>query len=413
MSGIGIIISGVVAFTLIVLALVAIILSAKAVLVPSGNVKIEVNGDPDKALSVPTGGKLLNALADQGIFISSACGGGGTCGQCKCRVLAGGGEILPTETGQMTRKEVKSGVRLACQVPVKQDMKIEIPAEAFDVKKWECTVVSNEAVATFIKELVLELPPGEEVDFKAGGYVQVERPVGLKIAYKDYEMPERYKPAWTKMKLWDYVSEVNEPVLRAYSMASHPSEKGLIKLNIRVAVPPQSAPDAEPGKVSSYLYALKPGDKVTVSGPYGEFFVRDTPNEKIYIGRGAGMAPLRSHVYDMLIRLKRKEKISLWYSARSVDDVFYVEDFRKLEKEFPNFKFNLSLYYPPRPGDVWDGSYGPIEDVLLNDYLKDHKAPEDIEFFMCGPAKMTQAILKLLDSLGVERDSVFFDDFGN
>ncbi len=411
MSGISIVLAGVVAFTLIVLALVAIILAAKATLIPGGNVTIEVNGE--KKLSVPTGGKLLNTLADQGIFVPSACGGGGTCGQCKCRVLSGGGEILPTELGAMTRKEAKSGVRLACQVPVKQDMKIEVPAEVFDVKKWECTVVSNEAVATFIKELVLQLPPGEEVQFKAGGYIQAERPVGLRIAYKDYEMPERYKPSWTKMKLWDCVSEVNEPISRAYSMASHPLEKGLIKLNIRVAVPPQDNLAAEPGKVSSYLYNLKPGDKVTVSGPYGEFFTRDTPNEKIYIGRGAGMAPLRSHVYDMLLRQKRTEKISLWYSARSVDDVFYVEDFRKLEQEYPNFKFHLSLYRDPRPGDEWNGSVGPIDEVLLKDYLKDHKAPEDIEYFMCGPKKMTDSILAVLDQLGVERESIFFDDFGN
>lgn len=413
MNGIFIVVAGVVAFTLIVLALVAIILAAKATLIPGGNVKIEINDDPEKTIEVPTGGKLLDTLASRQIFVPSACGGGATCGQCKVRVLSGGGEILPTEVGQMTRRELKQGVRLACQTPVKQDMKIEIPPEVFAVKRWECVVRSNEFVATFIKELVLELPEGEDVMFKAGGYVQAERPVGLRIAYKDYDVPEKYRSGWDKLELWDYVSETTEPVLRAYSLASHPLEKGIVKLNIRVAVPPRDNPTVEPGKVSSYLFSLKPGDKVTISGPYGDFLVRDTPSEKIYIGRGAGMAPLRSHIYDMLKRLGHTGKISFWYSARSLDDVFYVEDFQELEKEYPNFKFHLSLYRDPRPGDVWTGAVGQIEDVLYNDYLKDHRAPEDCEYFMCGPAKMTQAILKLLDNLGVERESIFFDDFGN
>lgn len=413
MNGIGVVISGVVAFTLIVLALVAVILVAKAILIPSGKVKIEINGDESKTLYVNAGGKLLNTLAACNIFVPSACGSGGTCGQCKVRVLSGGGDILPIESAQMTRKEIRSGVRFACQTPVKQDMKIEIPSEIFDVKKWECTVRSNEFVATFIKELVLELPEGEEMAFEAGGYVQAERPVGLRIAYKDYDVPEKYRPAWDKLELWDYVSEVNEPEARAYSMASHPLEKGVIKLIIRVAVPPRDNPDVEPGMVSSYLFNLKPGDKVTVSGPYGDFFVRDTPNEKIYLGRGAGMAPLRSHVYDMLKRLGHTGKISFWYSARSLDDVFYVEDFRKLEEEYPNFKFHLSLYRDPRPGDDWTGPVGAIDEVLYEEYLKDHKAPEDCEYFMCGPLKMTNAVLNLLSDLGVERESIFFDDFGN
>lgn len=410
MNSIGIIVAGTIAFTLIVLALVAIILAAKATLAPGGNVTIEVNGE--KSLSVPSGGKLLNTLADQGIYVPSACGGGGSCGQCKVRVLSGGGEILPTEAAQMTRKEIKTGVRLACQTPVKQDMKVEVPPEIFGVKRWECTVLSNDVVATFIKELVLQLPPGEDPDFKAGGYVQVERPAGLTIDFKDLEMPDKCRRAWTKMNVANCVSYVKDMTMRAYSMASHPSEKGIVKLNIRCAVPPRWNLSAEPGQVSTYLYSLKPGDKVMVSGPYGDFLVRDTPNEKIYLGRGAGMAPLRSHIYDMLTRLHRTEKISFWYSARSVDDIFYLEDFKELEKQYPNFSCHFSIYYPPRPGDVWEGSVGKIHEVLYNDYLKDHKAPEDCEYFMCGNAEMTANVLELLDNLGVERESVFFDDFG-
>lgn len=411
MSGIGIIIAGVIAFTAIILALVAVILAAKATLAPGGNVKIEINGDASKTLSVPSGGKLLNTLADQKIFVPSACGGGGTCGQCKVRVLSGGGEILPTEVGQMTRKEIRDGVRLACQTPVKQDMKIEIPAEIFSAKKWVCTVRSNKSVATFIKELVLELPEGEEVDFKAGGYIQIERPAGLCINFKDFDIAPQYHADWDKLDVWRFVSDVPEMVTRAYSMASYPQEKGLIKLNIRVAFDNTKGSKLPPGIVSSYIFSLKPGDKVVVGGPYGEFFIRDTPAEKIYIGQGVGMAPLRSHLFEMLEHLNRGEKISFWYGARSMRDAFYVEDFERLAKEHPNFSFHLALYKPTEV-DHWTGPVGRIANVLHDCYLKDHKAPEDCEYFMCGPPSMTGAVLKLLDSLGVERDSIFFDDFG-
>ncbi|MBQ2555624.1 MAG: NADH:ubiquinone reductase (Na(+)-transporting) subunit F [Thermoguttaceae bacterium] len=424
MSGLGVIIAGVIAFTLIVLALVAVILGAKATLVPSGNVTIEINGDSEKTLSVPTGGKLINTLAEKNIFIPSACGGGGTCGQCKVRVLSGGGEILPTEASVMTRKEIKNHVRLACQTPVKQDMKIEIPPEIFSVKKWECTVLSNESVATFIKELVLKLPEGESVDFKAGGYVQVERPAGLRIKISDYDIPETYRQDWIDMKLWDRESYVAAPISRAYSMASHPGEKGVIKFNIRFAFPKMvdrpdgkgkyPDPNAPVGEMSSYLFMLKPGDKITVSGPYGEFFIRENDREKVYIGRGVGMAPLRSHIFDMLTRLGHKEKISYWYSARTMKEAFYVEDFRKLEKEYPNFTFHLALY-KPRAGVAEDQGHGPtglIDKVIYEAYLKDHKAPEDCEYFMCGSPDMTSSVLKVLEGLGVERENVFFDDFG-
>ncbi len=411
MGGIGVVIAGVIAFTLIVLALVAIIIAAKATLSPSGNVAIEINGDKEKTITVPTGGKLINTLAEQKIFVPSACGGGGTCGQCKVKVLSGGGEILPTEEAVLTRKEIKDHVRLACQTPVKQDMKIEIPPEIFSVKKWECTVRSNESVATFIKELILELPEGEKVDFKAGGYVQIERPAGLSINYKDLDIPEKYRKSWDDFDLWKIVSYVEEPITRAYSMASYPEEKGVIKFNIRIAIPPRSNPNVETGQMSSYLFSLKPGDKVTISGPYGEFFIRDTPNEKIYIGRGVGMAPLRSHLFEMLEHLNRGEKISFWYAARTKIEAFYVEDFERLEREHPNFSFHLTLY-KPKPSDNWTGLTGQVHDVLYNSYLKDHKAPEDCEYFMCGSPTMTSQTVEMLESLGVERESIFFDDFG-
>lgn len=409
MSGLGVIIAGVVAFTLIVLALVAIILAAKATLIPSGNVTIEINGD--KKLSVPTGGKLLGTLADQKIFVPSACGGGGTCGQCKVRVFSGGGEILPTELGHMSRKELKTHVRLACQTPVKQDMQIEIPPEVFSVKKWECTVRSNNNVATFIKELVLELPEGESVDFKAGGYIQIERPGGLRIDYKDFDIPEEYRPDWDKFDVWRYVSDVPQPVMRAYSMANYPQEKGIVKLNVRIASPPPRTPNVPPGLMSSFIFSLKPGDKVTVSGPYGEFFIRDTDCEKIYIGGGAGMAPLRSHIFEMLKHLNRSEKISFWYGARSLREAFYIDEFEELERIHPNFSFHLALDNP-LPEDNWTGLKGFIHQALFDNYLKDHKAPEDCEYFMCGPPMMTQSVLKMLDNLGVERESIFFDNFG-
>ncbi|MDO4586017.1 MAG: NADH:ubiquinone reductase (Na(+)-transporting) subunit F [Planctomycetia bacterium] len=401
---------GVVAFTAIILLLVAVILAAKATLVASGNVKIEINGDANQTLGVPAGGKLLGTLADQKIFVPSACGGGGTCGQCKVKVHAGGGDILPTERGHMTRREIKEGTRLACQCAVKQDLKIEIPPEVFSVKKWECKVRSNKNVATFIKELVLELPQGENVEFKAGGYIQIECP-SYTLDYKDIEIASEYRGDWDKYNIWQYKSVVSEPTMRAYSMANYPQEKGIIMLNVRIATPPPKQSKVPPGVMSSYIFGLKPGDKVTISGPYGEFFIQDTPAEKIYVGGGAGMAPLRSHIFELLKHLKANQKISYWYGARSLREAFYVDEFEDLAREFPNFSWHLALS-DPLPEDHWTGSTGFIHQVLHDEYLKDHKAPEDCEYYMCGPPMMTQAVLKMLDNLGVERESIHFDDFG-
>ncbi len=401
---------GVISFTVIVLALVVVILLARSVLVASGNVKVTINGDPEKAISVLTGGKLLEALANQKIFVSSACGGQGTCAQCKVSVSAGGGDLLPTERDMMTRREACDGVRLSCQVPVKQDMDIEIPAEVFDVKKWECTVRSNRNVATFIKEFVLELPEGEDVGFRAGGYIQIECPPH-ELDYKDFDVEEEYRPDWDKYNMWRFHSAVSDQTVRAYSMANYPEEKGIIMLNIRVATPPFDKPDAPPGVMSSYIFNCKPGDKVTISGPYGEFFVKDTDTEMVYIGGGAGMAPMRSHVFDLLKRVHSGRKISYWYGARSLREVFYADEFDQLAKENPNFSWHLALS-EPQPEDNWDGLRGFIHQVLYDEYLKDHPAPEDIEYYFCGPPLMNKAVLHLLDELGVEPENIAFDDFG-
>lgn len=400
---------GVAMFTVVVLALVAIILAAKSVLVASGNVKIEVNGQ--KTLEVPAGGKLLGALSDAGIFVSSACGGGGTCAQCEVKIFSGGGDILPTEKSHITNKEAREGCRLSCQVAVKQDMEIEVPPEAFETKKWRCKVISNENVATFIKEFVLKLPEGEEVDFKAGGYIQIECPPHV-VEYKDFDIEKEYHGDWDKFDVWRYVSKVDEPVVRAYSMANYPGEKGIIMLNVRIASPPPRAPeDTPPGKMSSYIFGLKPGDEVTISGPYGEFFIKDTDAEMVYIGGGAGMAPLRSHIFELFKNLKTGRKVSYWYGGRSLRELFYIEHFRAIEKEFPNFKFHIALS-DPQPEDNWDGLTGFIHQVLLDNYLKDHPAPEDIEYYICGPPMMNAAVFKMLDDLGVEQENIAYDDFG-
>ncbi len=411
MSGTTIIILGVVFFTVIVLALVVLILIAKSKLVTEGEATITINDDPEKAVKIPIGSKLLFGLADQGVFVPSACGGQGTCGECKLIVKEGGGDVLPTEKGKLSRKQIREGYRLSCQVTVKQDMKIEVPPEIFSIKKWECTVKSNRNVATFIKELVLELPEGEDVGFRAGGYIQIEAPPHT-VYYKDFDIEEQYRPDWDKYNLWRYVSKVDEPIVRAYSMANYPLEKGIIMLNVRIATPPPNNPDAPPGKMSSFIFNLKPGDKVTISGPYGEFFARDTDNEMIFIGGGAGMAPMRSHIFDQLKRLNSKRKISFWYGARSLREAFYVEEFNKLQEEHPNFKWYLALS-EPLPEDNWDGPTGFIHQVLYDMYLKDHPAPEDCEYYLCGPPLMISAVLKMLDSLGVERDNILFDDFGS
>ena len=400
---------GVFMFTGIVLALVAVILQARSFLVPSGNVKITVNDQ--KTLEVPAGGKLLTALSSQGIFVSSACGGGGTCAQCKVNVLSGGGEILATETGHISKKDAREGCRLSCQVAIKQDMKIEVPPEVFETKKWRCKVKSNRNVATFIKEFVLEIPEGDQVDFKAGGYIQIEAPPH-EIHYKDFNIEEKYHEDWDRFNIWQYVSKVDEPVVRAYSMANYPGEKGIIMLNIRVASPPPRSPEGTPpGKMSSYIFSLKPGDEVTISGPYGEFFINDSDSEMVYIGGGAGMAPLRSHIFELFKNLKTGRKVTYWYGGRSLRELFYVDHFREIEKDFPNFKFHIALS-DPLPEDNWTGYVGFIHQVVLENALKDHPAPEDVEYYLCGPPMMNSAVFKMLDDLGVEPENIRFDDFG-
>ena len=399
---------GITMFTVVVVALVVLILGAKAKLVASGPVKIMINAQ--KEIEVPAGGKLLSALADAGVFVSSACGGGGTCAQCKVKVTEGGGEILATEKDHINKKDAREGERLSCQVAVKQDMTVEVPAEAFDTKKWECTVRSNHNVATFIKEFVLELPEGEDVNFRAGGYIQIECPPHL-INYKDFDIEEEYHEDWDKYDIWRFVSKVDEPVIRAYSMANYPGEKGIIMLNIRVATPPPRNSGLPPGKMSSWIFSLKPGDKATISGPYGEFFIKDSEAEMVYIGGGAGMAPLRSHIFELFKREKTDRKVSYWYGGRSLRELFYIDHFRDIEKDFPNFKFNIALS-DPLPEDNWDGYQGFIHQVLLDNYLSKHPAPEDIEYYICGPPMMNQAVFRMLDDLGVEPENIAYDDFG-
>ncbi|WP_321449424.1 NADH:ubiquinone reductase (Na(+)-transporting) subunit F [uncultured Cohaesibacter sp.] len=399
---------GITFFVLIVLALVFLILFARSRLVSSGNVNITINGE--RTISVPAGGKLLGALAGEKIFVASACGGGGTCAQCRCKVFEGGGSILPTEEAHITKREAKEGDRLSCQVAVKQDMKIQVPEEVFGVKKWECTVKSNDNVATFIKELVLQLPADEHVNFRAGGYIQIEAPAH-EVAYKDFEVAEEYREDWDKFNLWQYVSKVDEPIERAYSMANYPEEKGIIMLNVRVASPPPGQPNVPPGQMSSFIFNLKPGDKVNISGPFGEFFARDTEKEMVFIGGGAGMAPMRSHIFDQLKRLDTKRKITFWYGARSKREMFYVEDFDKLAEEHPNFTWNVALS-DALPEDDWDGYTGFIHNVLYEQYLRDHEAPEDCEYYMCGPPIMNQSVINMLLDLGVDREDIMLDDFG-
>nr|WP_170541640.1 NADH:ubiquinone reductase (Na(+)-transporting) subunit F [Ruegeria arenilitoris] len=399
---------GVVLFTLIVLALVALIMAARSRLVSSGNVNITINGE--KTISVPAGGKLLQTLAAEKLFVPSACGGGGTCAQCRVRVLEGGGSILPTEESHITKREATCGDRLSCQVAVKQDMKIEVPEEVFGVKKWECTVRSNDNVATFIKELVLELPEGEDVNFRAGGYIQIAAPAH-KVDYSDFDVAEEYREDWDKFNLWQYKSTLTEPIERAYSMANYPNEKGIIMLNVRIASPPPGSEGIPPGQMSSYIFNLKPGDKVTISGPFGEFFARDTDKEMVFVGGGAGMAPMRSHIFDQLKRLNTKRKITFWYGARSRREMFYVEDFDQLAAENENFEWHVALS-DPQPGDDWDGYTGFIHNVLFEEYLKNHPAPEDCEFYMCGPPIMNQSVINMLLDLGVDREDIMLDDFG-
>ncbi|MDR5611728.1 MAG: NADH:ubiquinone reductase (Na(+)-transporting) subunit F [Arsenophonus sp.] len=405
-----IIILGVVMFTLIVLILTAMILFAKSKLVNTGDVKIEVNGDPEKSFAAPAGDKLLNMLSNQGIFVSSACGGGGSCGQCRVTIKHGGGDILPTELAHINKREARAGCRLACQVNVKQDLEIELPEEIFGVKKWECEVISNENKATFIKELKLKIPAGEVVPFRAGGFIQIECPPH-KVSYADFDVPDEYREDWDKFNLFRYFSEVKQQTVRAYSMANYPEEHGIIMLNVRIATPPPKAADLPPGIMSSYIWSLKPGNKVTISGPFGEFFAKETNAEMIFIGGGAGMAPMRSHIFDQLKRLKSKRKISFWYGARSKRELFYVEDFDQLAADNENFTWHVALS-DAIPEDNWQGYTGFIHNVLYENYLKDHPAPEDCEFYMCGPPVMNAAVIKMLKDLGVEDENILLDDFG-
>lgn len=402
------IVYGVGMFTAMILALVGIILYARTLLVSSGDVTIEINGE--RNITVPAGGKLLQTLSEANVFLASACGGGGTCAQCKCIVNEGGGSMLPTEESHFTRRDAADGWRLSCQTAVKQDMKIQVPEEVFGVKQWECTVESNPNVATFIKELTLRLPDGESVDFRAGGYVQLECPPHL-VNYSDFDVDEEYRGDWERFGFFKMSSKVDETVIRAYSMANYPEEKGVVKFNIRIATPPPGSEGISPGQMSSWVFGLKPGDKVTVYGPFGEFFAKDTDAEMVFIGGGAGMAPMRSHIFDQLKRLGSKRKISFWYGARSLREMFYVEDYDGLAADNENFDWHVALS-DPQPEDNWDGLTGFIHNVLFEEYLKEHPAPEDCEYYMCGPPMMNAAVIKMLTDLGVEPENIMLDDFG-
>ncbi|QIR13776.1 NADH:ubiquinone reductase (Na(+)-transporting) subunit F [Shewanella aestuarii] len=401
---------GVSMFTAIVLVLVLVILFAKSKLVASGDITIGINGDADKAIKTGAGGKLLGALADSGIFVSSACGGGGSCGQCRVHIKSGGGDILPTELDHISKGEARQGCRLACQVNVKTDMEIELEEEIFGIKKWECEVISNDNKATFIKELKLQIPDGESVPFRAGGYIQIEAPAHH-VKYADFDVPAQYRGDWEHFGFFNLESKVDEETIRAYSMANYPEEFGIIMLNVRIATPPPRNLSLPCGKMSSYIWSLKAGDKVTISGPFGEFFAKDTDAEMVFIGGGAGMAPMRSHIFDQLKRLKSKRKMSFWYGARSKREMFYVEDFDGLAAENENFQWHVALS-DPQAEDNWTGYTGFIHNVLYENYLRDHEAPEDCEFYMCGPPMMNAAVIGMLKDLGVEDENILLDDFG-
>jgi Na+-transporting NADH:ubiquinone oxidoreductase subunit F len=405
------IVLGVAMFTAVILALIALLMAARWRLVATGDVTITINEDPDKALRVPAGGTLLAKLAESQIFIPSACGGKGACGVCEVVVKEGGGDLLPTETGYISRGEAKRGCRLACQVKVKGDMKIEIAPEVFSVRKWKCRVISNRNVATFIKELKLALPEGEEVPFRAGGYVQLECPPH-RLEFRDFAIEEPFRADWDKFDLWRFKSGCAETVTRAYSMANYPMEKGILLFTIRIAFPPGYKEDIPPGIMSSWVFNLKEGDEVTVSGPFGEFFARETDAEMCFVGGGAGMAPMRSHIFDQFHRLRTLRKATYWYGARSLKEAFYQDEFDAIAKAHPNFTWHLALS-EPLPEDNWTGYTGFIHQVLLEQYLKNHPAPEDIEYYMCGPGPMTKAVINMLLDLGVERENIMLDDFGN
>ncbi len=408
-----VIILSVAMFLVLILALVSVLLYAKAKLVPSGPVKLRINDE--KEMEVNSGDTLLTTLSQESIYLPSACGGGGTCAMCKCQILDGAGDILPTEVGYFTRKEIQDKWRLSCQVKVKQDLDIRIPKEIFGIKKWECEVVSNRNVATFIKEFVVKLPVGEELDFQSGGYIQIDVPA-CEVEFKDMEVEEKFREDWDNLNIWDLKMVNSEPIFRAYSMANHPAEGNIIKLNIRIATPPWDKKknkfmNVNPGICSSFVFSRKPGDKVIISGPYGDFFIKDTEREMVYIGGGAGMAPLRSHIFHLFHTLKTGRKVSYWYGARSKREIFYEADFRKIEKEFPNFTFNIALS-EPLPEDNWDGYTGFIHQVALDNYLNKHPEPEEVEYYLCGPPIMNQSVLTMLDNLGVPEENIDLDDFG-
>ena len=402
-------------FLLVTIILVALLLFVKNKLTPSGEVEININ-EGEKIIKSEMGNNLLSTLGNNQIFLPSACGGGGSCGMCKCRVLEGGGSILPTETGFFSRKQQQEHWRLACQVKVKDNLKIQIPEEILGIKKWECEVVSNHNVASFIKEFVVKLPEGEQLKFKSGSYIQIDVPK-IEVDFKDMDVDDRFKSEWDKFKLWGLHMSNPEPTYRAYSMANHPAEGNIIMLNIRIATPPFDKQKGDwmsvnPGICSSYIFSRKPGDKVSISGPFGDFHILDTKREMLYIGGGAGMAPLRSHLLHLFHTLRTTDrKVSYWYGARSKNEIFYEEDFRAIEKEFPNFSFHIALS-EPRPEDNWTGYKGFIHQVILDNYLYNHEAPEDIEYYMCGPGPMANAVKVMLDNLGVPKEMLMFDDFG-
>ncbi len=411
------VIGSIIAFTFIIMLLTSILLAAKAKLVPSGDINIVVNGDSNDPIITQPGSTLLTALSEKNIFLPSACGGGGTCAMCMCQVLEGGGDPLPTEMNHLTRKQAKEKWRLACQVKVRSDMEIHVEEEIFGIKKWECEVVSNDNVSTYIKEFVVKLPEGETLDFESGGYIQIDVPA-IEVAYSDMDIDKEYTDEWDQYGMWDLKMKNPEPIFRAYSMANHPAEGNIVMLNIRVAPPPWDRAknkymDVNPGICSSYVFSRKPGDKVTVSGPYGEFFIKPTKKEMCYIGGGAGMAPLRSHLFHLFHTLKTKDrKITYWYGGRSLRELFYTDQFRKIEDEYSNFQYNIALS-SPIPEDNWEGYTGFIHQVLYDEYLSKHPEPEEIEYYLCGPPLMLAAALKMLDELGVPEENIAFDDFGS
>lgn len=414
MSSSIVILTAVAVFLVVILLLVSLLLYARKRLVPQGKVHVEINGEKD--LEVEMGNSLLSTLAAQKIFLPSACGGKGSCGLCRVQVPEGGGSILPSEQNFFTRKEQNNHWRLACQVKVRNDMKIQVPESVFGIRKWECEVVSSRNVATFIREFVVKLPEGEKLNFRSGGYIQIDVPA-CTVNYKDIEVAEPYKSEWDKMKMWDLTMKNPEPCFRAYSMANHPAEGDRIMLNVRIATPPFDRKTGQwmkvnPGICSSYIYSLKPGDKITISGPYGEFFVQDTQREMMFIGGGAGMAPMRSHIFDQFKTQHTKRKATFWYGGRSVKELFYMEDFEEIKRENPNFEFHVALS-DPQPGDNWTGPTGFIHQVIFDQYLKNHPEPDEIEYYLCGPPAMTNAVVKMLDDLGVPPEMIRYDNFGS